>query len=239
MPHGRVEMLQQYLGSAITYLAVVAIFTAIFSFYVSFPYNLFLGLACGHIAGLLAWLRQNKQAENAMTRFQGVQAVGPLAEALHFDWNPSVQETAANSLIHLLPRLQATDAHLLNEHQRKCLYRALERSENAALILAILQALKQIGDHKALSQVEKLVAGKGKASGNEQVKEAAEVCLSFLKERMRQEVNKQTLLRSADTSEVSTDTLLRPARGESEIDPQQLLRSSAPDESDRHRNHHA
>jgi len=94
----------------------------------------------------------------AITQFDDVRAVGPLAEALEFPGEhiaPIVQKT----LIRLLSRLKASDASLLKPAQRACLNRAIQGG-NTELTLAILKAWEQIGDADAIPEVQRLAEGR-------------------------------------------------------------------------------
>lgn len=113
-----------------------------------------VGLIC---AGGVASLRQQAVAA-AITQFDDVRALGPLAEVLEFRTEPIVP-IAEKALIRLLPRLQAQDASLLSSAQRACLNRALEGG-NTGLTLAILKAWEQVGDADALPIVERLAEGR-------------------------------------------------------------------------------
>lgn len=167
--------------------------------------------------------QQQKLAAVTMTRFNDVRAIGPLAEALEFQ-DKDVVRMAAQALTNLLPRMQASDTSHLSPAQRHCLNRAL-RGKNIELILAILKAWEQVGDTSAISEVEKLAAGRGHGGRNPKVVAAAEECLPFLRQSAeRQQVGAQ-LLRAADAGPVSPDTLLRPSMPHTSADPvDQLLR---------------
>jgi len=82
-------------------------------------------------------------------------------------------------------------------------------------------------DEKAIPYVEKLAAGEGRAAKDSRVREAAEACLPFLRQRAEQERSRQTLLlRAAGVAGAPPDVLLRPASGATETEPQHLLRAS-------------
>ncbi|HZT42096.1 MAG TPA: hypothetical protein VFA07_07895 [Chthonomonadaceae bacterium] len=135
------------------------------------------------------------------------------------------------ALIRLLPRLQASDAHLLNVEQRKSLCRALN-DKSSKLVLAILKAFEQVGDAEALPYVQKLAEGKGRARTEKRIQEAAQACLPFLSRLAEQTQARQTLLRAAGTSQAAEGALLRPASGAPTTDSSQLLRTEWPSERD-------
>lgn len=82
-------------------------------------------------------------------------------------------------LIRLLLRLEPEDAYLLNDRQRRALHDEL-KGYNAPLVLAILKALKQVGDSKAIRYVERLAQGRGVAAKNSEIQAVAEECLPIL-----------------------------------------------------------
>jgi hypothetical protein len=149
-----------------------------------------------------------KQVTKELAQYDGVRAVGPLAEALTWK-DKSIRIIAEAALIRLLPRIQASDADCLNEKQRKCLHQALY-CKNEPLVLAILTALEQVGDEKAMPYVEKLAAGRTRSSWEKRIQAAAEVCLPYLKQRVEEARSRQTLLRAAP----ATFVLAHPQRPE-------------------------
>ena len=167
--------------------------------------------------------QQQKSASLAIARFDDVRAIGALAEALEFK-DKRVAPIAEKSLIHLLPRLKASDASLLNPEQRFCLNRAL-RGKNTELTVAILKAWEQIGDERAIEEVEKLARGRGRGGSSPTVVVAAQECLPFLRQSAeRQQIGSQ-LLRPSDGNLTPSDVLLRPATPHASTDPaDQLLR---------------
>jgi hypothetical protein len=102
--------------------------------------------------------RKQQAIAMAITQFDDVRAVGPLAEALEFP-HEAVVPVAEKALIRLLPRLKASDVSLLNSAQRACLNLAL-RGGNTELTLAILKAWEQVGDADAISAVQQLAEGR-------------------------------------------------------------------------------
>ncbi len=160
----------------------------------------------------------------------------------------SVRADVEEALIRLLPRLQASDAGLLNVEQRACLNKALNCG-NETLIVAILRAYEQVGDAAALPYVESrarevppvapapqtvgtseriiqgLLGTKIKASPSAQITQAAQACLPYLHERVESQRASQTLLRGASANEVAPDTLLRATQAHTDNAPEQLLRA--------------
>lgn len=189
-----------------------------------FIYVAFSCLLLGYLASLWA-----KDAIRNINALDIPQAVGGLLDAISMNGWFALEDTRP-ALIHLLPRLRVTDANLLTPRQHKLLFDILSKSEripwyrrywSAELKIAILSALEQIGDEKAIPRVEKLA----RSARNLQVRAAAQECLPYLTVRAEQARVEQTLLR-ASTPAASPDTLLRPTVAASPTEPQQLLRAS-------------
>lgn len=190
--------------------------------------------------------RKRRRALTAQVAEQDdIRAIGPLIDALHLD-DAMTREVAIDALTKLLPRLQASDAALLNTSQRAklCfllslpmespLYKDLRAifhpadSRAVAFRIAILRAFKQIGDSKALSIVKQVAAWDPKTQGEKEVKETAVACLPAMQKRIEQVKSSQTLLRASHPSAAASDTLLRAATGNQEVAPGELLRASEP-----------
>jgi hypothetical protein len=182
----------------------------------------------GAISAAFAASQAQKRVTKELAEFEDIRSVGPLAEALEYQ-DRELKAIAESKLTRLLPRLRASDASLLDEEQRKCLYRAL-RGRDTNLILAVLKALEQIGDEQAVPFVQKLANGEGLAARNSGIRAAAQECLPALQERAERERASRELLRAASASDTPSDVLLRPAGGTIEADPQQLLRASGAEE---------
>jgi hypothetical protein len=182
-----------------------------------------IGSYVSFIAMGAAASQQQKTAALAIARFDDVRAVGALAEALEFK-DKDVVPMAEKALICLLPRMKASDAALLSPTQRQSLNRAL-KGKNTALTLAILKAWEQVGDARAVEEVEKLAQGRGRGGRIPKVVEAAQECLPFLRQSAeRQQIGSQ-LLRAADGNLTPADVLLRPAMPRASTEPpDQLLR---------------
>jgi len=181
-------------------------------------YTLNLGLAYA------VWPDRLRATVDAIARFGYLQAAGPLSEALDMS-DSEVTETAIQALTRLLPRLKASDASLLNCHQRACLNEALRCNRDTNLTLAILTAWEQVGDSEAIEHVERLAAGLGRGGHDPRIVAAAQECLPFLLQSAGHQQNHTQLLRPVNGSMTPTVTLLRPAPPQaSPIPPEQLLR---------------
>ncbi len=190
-------------------------------------YSIFF--SCGFIGVLYLFSQWKSRVARNIAVLDIPQAIGPLIEVY------ATSQLLRNArfkgmLIQMLPRLQATDTILLTSQQRKCLYRCLSNDEyfpyygrfwGADLKIAILKALEQIGDEKAVPHVEKLA----RTARNPQVRFAAQECLPYVQQRAEHARVEQTLLR-AGTQPDALDTLLRPVVSSAPTEPQQLLRAS-------------
>lgn len=148
----------------------------------------------------------------ALGQHGNASAVGPLA--LTLDLNKVDTKLVLTALTELLPKIQVSDANLLDRPQRDALIASLSR-KNPDYIIALLGALAQIADPAALPNVERLTT-----SDNPRIREAALNCKQTLEEASRLDRQKQTLLRA---SEPSSD-LLRPVGVSTESDKSLLLR---------------
>jgi len=230
-----------------------------------------IGLSIGWLIGMdiVRWRRNGRRARQLGFRRVGVfperrlldtlqtldniTLVGTLADALpgvtaemSSLTNSETNRAMRTALTHLLPRLQASDARLLNTAQRARLNQELARGRQAlnpawdgtsrvearaALDVAILKAWEQVGDEHALPIVQKLAAQSARTSAQKKVQQAAQSCLPYLEARAGEQRATQTLLRAADTPTESGNVLLRAAAsGTTQTDSTQLLRANASEE---------
>jgi hypothetical protein len=174
----------------------------------------------------LSLLPQHRELMQKLADYDDVAGVGALAETLEWP-DPRVQEMAASALKRLLPQLRASDAHLLTRAQRACLYRCLTMSRvgrDGPLILAILQALQQVGDAAAIPHVRRLAESKVLSPMQRKVRAAAEDCLPYLEVQASQQRASQTLLRASGQEKLPAGDLLRPAESANVTTPQELMR---------------
>ena len=217
---------------------------AIFGFFVLFQYYLATPIAWGLVpvmgllflglARLCAVTPAQVEAIRVLAALDDVRTVGPLLEAL--EWRDmatvsGVRAVATQALYRLLPRLQPEHADLLDDRQRACLYRLLRHhpsDDQTELIVALLGAVAQVGDARAVSHLERLTRDSSGPSPRQRVRLTAQETLLQLRQRLDRSPG--SLLRaSSDTA--STDLLLHPATADPPTDPQQLLRAS-PTEQD-------
>jgi hypothetical protein len=189
------------------------------------------------IFGALVAGRKWKRSALELTSTDDRSSIGPLIEAYmassigREQQSGEQQNAILDTLIDQLPRLQASDAHLIDTEQRKSLNRLLGSmlvtltKDRSRLACAILKAYEQIGDSAALPLVEQIASG-AKTGKDEAVCKAAQECLPFLRQRLAAEQANQQLLRAADGNLTSADTLLRPAASSTSVTAsQQLLRA--------------
>lgn len=157
---------------------------------------------------------------NIVSELQDKRFIGHLVESYRYQ---EVRSFIVKTLLVLLPQLQHSDARLLNEQQRTILYQSLN-DKNTDWIRTVLKALEQIGDSKAVPYVEKLAT----ASNTEpEIREAAQECLVYLKQRLEQQQISQTLLRASDAVAAGPDMLLRASMTADTTEPNQLLRAGS------------
>ena len=149
--------------------------------------------------------------------------VGALAVALR-GGDRSIQQTASEALFALLPRVRASHAAHVTPDQMNALLE-LAFSSNSPMQIAVLQALEQIGDQRAIPLVQNLALSPHKA-----VRDQANQCLPFLTQRARQAEQSATLLRGAASPGATAGgrELLRPATSTTANAPRadELLRSA-------------
>jgi HEAT repeat protein len=159
--------------------------------------------------------------------------IGALAACLS-DTDRTVRNAATAALKKLLPQVKAGDKQHIAPAEMDALIRELNGSD-APLTIAILRAFEQIGDERALPEVEWLAMGNADLDSDvpAEVRRAAQECLPFLRLRAEQAEQARTLLRaSTPTDAAAPDMLLRPAPARAdETPPEQLLRAQSGPES--------
>lgn len=155
-------------------------------------------------------------------------AVGVLAIAQR-DGDALVRRGAEEALLKLLPRVRAGDAAYITEKPMQALLSLLETG-NDPLRIALLRALEQIGDERAIPYVNSLIV-----FGSPPVRRQAEQCQPYLEERARRARESATLLRASSAAAVITDPnhLLRPSYPSAPQTPKEhLLRPVQPQPGD-------
>ncbi len=150
-----------------------------------------------------------KDAARMLTQAEDPRAVGVLAVALR-DGDAPVQQLAETALLKLLPQVRASHAGYVDADQMAALL-SIAHGDDASLKVALLRALEQIGDSRAIPTVEHLLRDNWKIVRNQ-----AEQCLPYLRERARRARESATLLRASHPAASSLPAqLLRPANDSS------------------------
>lgn len=169
-----------------------------------------------------------------------------LASALA-EKNPVKRFSLHLALIKILPTLKASDKIAASE--MNLLIMAIDR-KNPDLTRAILKALEQVGDERALSRVERLISElqrvrkslryrlavaaqryntlpRAFVNQTRELLAAAEASLPYLKHRAELAVYSKTLLRASTEMGVEANAiLLRPAHASNASDGSELLRAA-------------
>jgi len=175
----------------------------------------------------LTLTKKHQVMAQRLGKIEDVRCVGRLAEALEWP-DPTIHHVAMLALTKLLPRVKASDNALFTPRQRGNLHRMLTLSNTRQYdqcLVAILQALQQIGDETALPYVEHLANAQPMSNRERRVCDAARDCLPFLRERASQTHSSQTLLRASSATATGNEMLVRPAIGVDRGDQEQLLRA--------------
>lgn len=139
-----------------------------------------------------------------------------------------LREAAAAALPSVLARLTPEHYGQIRMETMSNLCRALNHPDDT-LVIAVLNALGVVGDTQALSFVEKLAKGGGRAGKDKRIQAAASEALTRIQARINARNARQELLRASSPQDTPPEMLLRPAAGSSLTDPLQLLRSAARD----------
>jgi hypothetical protein len=156
-----------------------------------------------------AALSFRRRAIDSLRDLNDPKLIIPFASGLR-DRDEGVRTTCAEALQRILPLVHRGHVPIFSDDVLKPLLAEL-KGANVALCLAILKALGEVGDARAMSTVEAVAAG-AHAGRNEQVGAAAEAILPIIQARAEEARQAQSLLRaSADPGDVGSSTLVRPA----------------------------
>lgn len=173
-------------------------------------------------------LPRHRKLARELAGLEDVREIGRLVDAMSWPDREIIAVSEA-ALTRLLPRLHATDAALLTEQHRHVLYARLDITQardHASFLVALLRALEQVGDQRALSPVQALAAWQPYSKSQRAVHDAAKECLPYLEERVNLQNSSQTLLRaSAPSEDRFGETLLKPAGSTVATDQALLLRA--------------
>lgn len=183
---------------------------------------------------LVTFLLDRKSAAK-LTKLDDLRCIGLLIEIWnpqgHVGYSKNMRKQAETALIRLLPRLKASDAPLLKEHQRVILravldmqgYKEWGRYHDTRILFAILTALTEVGDWKSAPGVLKLSL----SQRNPQLRDAAAECLPFLQDLAEKQAVGASLLRASSAAAIANpapEILLRPAAPATDAQPHTLLR---------------
>jgi hypothetical protein len=160
-------------------------------------------------------------------------AIGAIAQLCYYAPDVSTVDIAMKALLKLLPTVKASDARYVSDDQMQALL-ALLMVRNRHRInlrrfinlpLAVLKALEQIGDSRAIEPVRSLTKGKS----NSLYHQAARECLAVLEER-RVDRDRDRFLLLPSSVEAGKETLLRAASFQPETQTELLLRAATREE---------
>jgi hypothetical protein len=163
--------------------------------------------------------RVRAAAATALGRVASPESVGALARAAS-DKSASVRKAAQAALLQALPTLTPEHYGRAGSETVSHLCKVLRKAE-PPLALAILEALVEIGDGSAVATIEWLV----QRGNTEKVREAARGLLPILWQRREEENAPKMLLRASTSTECPSGVLLRPAKGHTTTEVEQLLRA--------------
>jgi hypothetical protein len=203
------------------------------------------------IPALMFRSRRRKEALRSLIMTGDVRLIGPLLElreTLQFKDNMDTRGLIQATLTDLLPRLKAGDAALLTDRQHDSLCRLLREATSRPIMArdvrkladddlithdpnlarAVLRALEQVGDERAVPSVRRVAEARCSSPKLEALQREARECLAALNARLERERPGKTLLRPAAAPETPAELLLRPACGAGETDADKLLRPGSP-----------
>ena len=209
------------LGTMLYRWGKMPIAIEVFFIFMSFTFPL------AALVGMTILWRPNHYTEK-LTQLDDKRAIGPLFYASQ--WFPNtLPKHFIEALMRFLPRLKASDAHLLTSREKDILYDSIlpDSTKFTNNLLAhkkyqwiALAAIEQIGDEKALPTLSLLGSLEIR---NPQFQEAVAQCSVAVRERAAHKKLSQTLLR-ASVNDACNATLLKPA-SPNDPDNANLLRS--------------
>ncbi len=153
---------------------------------------------------------QSEQVVNRLSESWDPRAVGILAVVAR-ERDPTLTHRAMQALTNLLPRIRASDAAYIDAEGMQALILLLPDAPETVQ-LALLQALEQVGDKRAIPAVSELADS---PEVRPDIQKAAAECLPALRQRARLVRDSATLLRAsaAETPTEAASQLLRPVSG--------------------------
>ena len=190
----------------------------------SYPPYMLAAVPC---SGLAAWLLLGFTDRGAGLRKTAVAALAETGDKRHIglltnclnDPNPLVRQSVSDALTQLLPQVRIQDKRYILRRERTVLLRALD-GDNPDLAVAVLQAMRHIGDEQILRQLAYVIDS---PVHHAVVREAAHECLPLVKQRVREAQEAQVLLRSASNQKEGAACLLRPLREQTTFEHEEQL----------------
>jgi len=178
--------------------------------------------------------RETGNAIQDLVRTGGIRAIGPLIEMRLGFMNGAQIEATYDAMIELLPQFTFQDSPLLSRKHRHFLYEVLEgmgqiglsAEKQQQLRLAILEALKEVGDAEAVRIVRQLAKVPRWPKRPDAIQQAAQEALPLLEANLAYSLSAQTLLRASTMETEGAHTLLRPASSSTKHEPNKLLRAA-------------
>ncbi len=197
----------------------------------SFPLYLLITTAFNFVN--IYWFLPEKAHRNVaelLTHSTDIRLLGPTLSMMSKTRDKEVTKLCISSLKQILPLVCAEHENLLTNEQKSVFIDILRKPGDFELDIAVVRALKYIGDERAIPLLEKLthINPSIKKKDMELLQSAADESLPSLLEIVARQKISGTLLR-ASAEPVTVDSLLRPAYAspESENDQMQLLRAES------------
>ncbi|MCW3052528.1 MAG: hypothetical protein JWN14_1698 [Chthonomonadales bacterium] len=185
---------------------------------------------------LVTWLLFRKSRKKRRLRMEKLLAelsgdtrsIGAIAQLCRQSEATSNIDAPLDLLLKMLPQVKASDARFVSDSQMEALLSLLvvrnqfriDSQRAKEMPLAILNALKQIGDGRAIDPVRRLTTGRN----NRLVHQAARECLAILEQHSADREYSRTLLLPI-AEEANTEMLLRATHWQAETPSELLLRA--------------
>jgi hypothetical protein len=200
------------------------------------------GLIFGFFSSLLSmilapvWIAykaaEQRAALDELTRYTSPAAIGPLMEATKHLTHNQTRLALNSTLVEALSKLKASDSSLMPGETRQRLYRSLASFDANAkqasdfprdidYWMALLHAVEQVGDGRAVPALEKVVKATYRMPLQVQFQEAARHSLNTLRARL--DDTGEGLLR-ASVGSVEANGLVRPSVEAGPSEQKALLR---------------
>ncbi len=183
------------------------------------------------VAALIASFPRRKLRDSmqALARRGTVKDINALIGAQRSLIGPQTNKALRGALTDALLQVRASDRSRISESSQAELRGILAnistgvaRRRHVDFYMAIIKAMEQIGDERALKAMERIANMRSHTQARVRLKQAAAECLPALRARVRETTAPETLLRAVGPD--SMGELLRPVSGTAEADSELLLR---------------